>query len=81
MSKTSTFCLNPCSEGERRAKKIKAFASLGIVVLILVLKEKGGPVAKFLLFSDESRLNPCSEGERRALLIINPLNIIEQSRQ
>ncbi len=51
-------------------------------VLILVLKEKGwSPVRNRHFCKHRTGLNPCSEGERMVLLIINPLNIIEQSRQ
>ena len=37
-------------------------------VLILVLKEKGGPATKSNSLTKICRLNPCSKGERRAFL-------------
>ena len=38
------WSLNPCFEGERRAKSVMRKWNLERCVLILVLKEKGGPV-------------------------------------
>ena len=59
--------LNPCSEGERRAINFNN-QHLTISVLILVLKEKGGPYIKRTYYTIGNGLNPCSEGERRARL-------------